>query len=78
MRSKNQFGGGNLPSGNAVAVQVLLRLGQLTGESRYLESARRALESLADMMWQSPRGNESSVLAAAKYLEQSAEAQKRP
>jgi uncharacterized protein len=38
------------PSGNSVAVGVLLKLGRLLGEARYAEVGRRALEGLAEVM----------------------------
>ncbi|MEX2481397.1 MAG: thioredoxin domain-containing protein [Gammaproteobacteria bacterium] len=37
------YGDESLPSGNAVAVRALLELGRLLGESRYVETAERAL-----------------------------------
>jgi uncharacterized protein YyaL (SSP411 family) len=42
------------PSGNAVAVTVLLRLAALTGESRYAEVAETALRSLQPILAQYP------------------------
>ncbi|HEU4452318.1 MAG TPA: thioredoxin domain-containing protein [Longimicrobium sp.] len=44
------------PSGNSAAVMALLRLGELTGESRYTEVARRVLEGTADFMTRVPAG----------------------
>ncbi|KKN64134.1 hypothetical protein LCGC14_0494750 [marine sediment metagenome] len=73
LRSKNIMGGGNTPSGNGVAVLVLLRLGRLTGQDKYVQAARRALASLSGVMWRSPRGAESLLLAAAVDLESAAE-----
>ncbi len=35
-----------IPSGNGIAASMLLRLGHITGEHRYLESAERAVRSL--------------------------------
>ncbi len=44
------------PSGNSVAVDVLLRLAVLTGEDRYRSIAVSVLESLADAMGKVPSG----------------------
>jgi uncharacterized protein YyaL (SSP411 family) len=43
-----------LPNGNAVAIRSLLRLGHLLGETRYLESAERALRAGANALNQYP------------------------
>jgi uncharacterized protein YyaL (SSP411 family) len=44
------------PSGNSAAVMALLRLGELTGETRYTSVARRVLEGTADYMARVPAG----------------------
>ena len=67
MRSKNLMGGGNLPSGNGVAVHSLLALHELTDDSKYLRTAKRALRSFTDLMLKSPRQVEHLVLAAAEF-----------
>ncbi len=72
LRSKNLTGGGNLPVGNGVAVQVLLRLHDLTGQTRYLASAERALQSFTALMRRSPRQVEHLVLANVQYLDRQA------
>jgi uncharacterized protein YyaL (SSP411 family) len=43
-----------LPNGNAVATRSLLRLGHLLGDTRYLESAERALRAGANALNQYP------------------------
>ena len=43
-----------LPNGNAVAIRSLLRVGHLLGETRYLESAERALRAGANALDQYP------------------------
>ena len=43
-----------LPNGNAVAIRSLLRLGHLVGDTRYLESAERALRAGANALDQYP------------------------
>jgi len=68
-RSKNLQGGGNLPSGNGVAAQVLLRVAAATGEPEYAASARRALESFSGLMARAPLATESLLLATADLLE---------
>jgi hypothetical protein len=43
-----------LPNGNAVAIRSLLRLGHLIGDTRYLDSAERALRAGANALDQYP------------------------
>ena len=43
-----------LPNGNAVAIRALLRLGHLIGDTRYLESAERALRAGSNALDQYP------------------------
>ncbi|MCZ7665511.1 MAG: thioredoxin domain-containing protein [Thermoleophilia bacterium] len=45
-----------VPSGNAMAAQVLLRLAALTGQSRYSDAAEGALAGMAGMAAQHPVG----------------------
>jgi len=68
VRSKNLLGGGNLPSGNGVAAQVLIRLGEITGDQRYILAAERTLESLSGLMDRAPQATESLILATAMLL----------
>ena len=44
------------PSGNSAAVMALLRLGHLTGETRYTRTAVRVLESMGELMGRLPQG----------------------
>ncbi len=67
VRSKNLHGGGNLPVGNGVAIQVLIALSRETGDESYLESARRALRAFSGLMTKAPRQVEHIVLAQAQY-----------
>ncbi len=67
VRSKNLQGGGNLPVGNGVAIQVLVKLGGETGDEVYLESARRALRAFSGLTMKAPRQVEHIVLASAQY-----------
>lgn len=57
-----------LPSGNGSAILGLLRLGQLLGEPRYLQAARRALAALAPTLAQQP-GISSKLLQAALEMQ---------
>jgi uncharacterized protein YyaL (SSP411 family) len=45
-----------IPSGNAMAANVLLRLGMLTGETRYWDSAEQATRNVGKLMAQYPTG----------------------
>ncbi len=64
IRSKNVLGGGNLPTANGVAAQVLLRLAEKTGEQRYADSARRTVEALSATINRAPQATEGLVVAA--------------
>ena len=68
-RTKDPFDSA-LPSGNGVAAAVLVRLGALTGETAYGDQARAALDAFRGFMQQAPRGTESLILAAARWLDQ--------
>ncbi len=45
-----------VPSGNAMAATVLLKLGAYTGESRYIDEAERALKMIQPVLAQAPLG----------------------
>jgi uncharacterized protein YyaL (SSP411 family) len=53
---------GALPSGNAVAIEGLLRLGELTGDDRWRARADRALQALAPQVERAP-----ALLAALDF-----------
>ena len=72
-RLKDPFDGA-IPSGNAAAARVLVRLARLTGEEAYLDRAGKLLESFAGFMRQAPRGTYGLIGAAEMYLEQRAAA----
>ncbi len=57
-----------IPSGNGVAAQVLLKLGHLTGEMKYLEAAERALTALAGAVTQYPSAHGALLLALDGWL----------
>ncbi len=58
-----------LPSANAVAVDVLLDLAELTGDEGYRERAARCLKSFGGMMQAQPQGFIRMIAAAERYLE---------
>jgi hypothetical protein len=58
-----------LPSGNGIAARVLIRLGHITGEGRYLDIARKCLEAFQPIMQQAPRGTESLIQALAMFFD---------
>jgi hypothetical protein len=68
-RSKHLSGGGNVPSANGVAAQVLIQLGHITGRAEYREAAERTLRSLAGIMQQSPRSVESELAAVSQWYQ---------
>ena len=72
-RLKDPFDGA-IPSGNAAAARVLVRLARLTGEEAYLDRAGKLLESFAGSMRQAPHGTYGLIGAAEMYLEQRAAA----
>jgi hypothetical protein len=59
-----------IPSGNGVAARVLIRLNRLTGQKRYLETARASFDSFLGLMQRAPRGTESLTLALAMCFDE--------
>ena len=45
-----------VPSGNAMAATVLLKLGAFTGEGRYIDAAERALRMVQPALGSAPTG----------------------
>jgi uncharacterized protein YyaL (SSP411 family) len=66
-RSKT-FGDESLPSGNAVAATVLVRLGYLLGELRYVEAAERTLQAAWPSMLEYPQAHMSLLNALEEFL----------
>jgi len=66
-RSKSAFDGA-IPSGNSVAVFVLLRLSYLTENPHYLEKAEKTLRLFYDAMEQNPFGFSHMLAALDLYL----------
>ncbi|MBN4054579.1 thioredoxin domain-containing protein [Nitrospira defluvii] len=58
----------SIPSGNAVAAQNFQTLFYLTGEQRYFEEAKKALESFTTEMEAQPFGTGNLIAAASFYL----------
>ena len=59
----------SIPSGNAVATQLLLRLFHITGEERYFHHAEKVLRSYYDAMESQPFGFAHLLCALDLYLE---------
>ncbi len=57
-----------LPSGNGVAARVLIRLGHLLGETRYLEAAERTLRLAWGAIEEMPYAHASLLLALDEWL----------
>jgi uncharacterized protein YyaL (SSP411 family) len=53
----------SVPSASAMAATALVRLGKLTGESKYLEAAEGTLKSAAGLMQQAPTAMGQMLLA---------------
>ena len=62
------FADDSLPSGNAIAVSVLCRLGYLLAEMRYLEAAERGLQAGWHSMLQAPLGHLTLIDALQGFL----------
>ena len=58
-----------IPAGNAVAARALVRLGQLTGQSKYRDAAGETLDAFQGFMARMPQGTSSLLVAAAMYLD---------
>ena len=63
VRTKDVFDGAT-PSANAVAAYALARLGALTGERRYTDQARRAIDLIGALLTRHPTAFAHSVLTA--------------
>ncbi len=56
------------PSGNGIAARVLLRLGHLLGEPRYLDAAERTLQAMAGSINRLPAAHGALLAAQDEYL----------
>jgi uncharacterized protein YyaL (SSP411 family) len=62
------FGDDATPSGNAVAISVLTRLGTLLGETRYLDAAEKALRAGWLPLERYPPGHAAMLMALDEHL----------
>ncbi len=58
-----------LPAGNGVAAQVLIRLGHLLGESRYLDAAEATLRASWSALSQYPHAHNALLAALEEFLD---------
>ena len=58
-----------VPAGNAVAAHALVRLGRLTGKTKYLDLAEETLQAFHGLVARSPGGMEHMLLAVGAYLD---------
>ena len=63
------FADESVPSGNGVMCRVLIGLGHLLGEERYLDAAERTLKAAAPMLAEYPDAHASLLTALERYLE---------
>jgi len=68
VRSKHLAAGGNMPSPNGVAAQVMVELAELTDKDAYRSAADRTLRSLVGLMKQQPYASEHLLIAASQFL----------
>ena len=62
------FGDDATPAGNAIAARVLIRLGYLLGEERYLRAAEVTLRASWPQLQEQPVGHMSMLTALEEYL----------
>jgi uncharacterized protein YyaL (SSP411 family) len=58
-----------LPSGNSVAIRNLIALAAVTGETRYLDEAGKALDAFSPLVTQSPGSFPLMLVALGEYLD---------
>jgi uncharacterized protein YyaL (SSP411 family) len=68
MHRSKSFGDDATPSGNGIAAQVLLRLGHLLGEPRYLDAAERTLRAGWSPLERYPQGHATLLTALEERL----------
>jgi len=68
VRPKN-FGDDATPSGNGLAARLLLRLGYLLGETRYLDAAEATLRAARPLLERFPHGHAALLAALDEYTE---------
>ncbi|MCM2312961.1 MAG: hypothetical protein NDI84_16330, partial [Steroidobacteraceae bacterium] len=63
------FGDDATPAGNGVAARVLLRLGYLLAEPRYLDAVERTLRAAGSLLERYPHGHASLLMALDEFTE---------
>jgi hypothetical protein len=58
-----------IPGANSLAIRALVGLGVATGEARYLDEAKRALEAFSPSLRERPGGSPLMLLALEEYLD---------
>jgi uncharacterized protein YyaL (SSP411 family) len=58
-----------IPGANSLAIRALVGLGVATGEARYLDEAKRALDAFSPSLKRSPSGSPLMLLALEEYLD---------
>src|SRR5262249_54142639 len=58
----------SVPSGNALAATVLVRLGKLTGRTNYLQAAEQTFQMASALMERAPTASGQMLLALAMYF----------
>ena len=61
------FGDDATPAGNGIAARLLVRLGYLLGETRYLDAAERTLRAASAVMERYPHGHTSLLMALDEF-----------
>jgi uncharacterized protein len=69
MHRSKTFADEAIPSGNAVAARVLIRLGLLIGETRYLDAAERTLRAGWPLLERYPHAHSTLLLALEDQLD---------
>jgi len=62
-----EFYDGALPSATGLIIEALIRLGKITGEIRYLETAEKTLQTFSKLMTEAPRAA-GQLLVSLHYL----------
>jgi uncharacterized protein YyaL (SSP411 family) len=69
MHRSKSFADEAVPAGNAIAAQVLIKLGLLLGETRYLDAAARTLRAAWAPLGHYPHAHSALLVALAEHLE---------
>ena len=69
MHRSRSFADEAVPAGNAIAAQVLTKLGLLLGNTRYLDAASRTIRAAWPALQQYPHGHAGMLVALEEHLE---------